>query len=155
MIAPCQRFEPIVGPYLGALSMRRDAVPVFLAMSVCLIISRAECSGADAYSLTRLGGRMSVDEKVALEEQVTKRPNDVEARTKLLGYYFIKGRQDADAKSAKQRHVVWLIENAPESEVLGLPYSQLNKILEPEGYQSGKQAWLRTLEQSPENLLIL
>src|SRR5262245_54592872 len=105
--------------------MRRVAVPVFLALTLCLTISRAECSAADAYSLTRLGGRMSVDEKTALEEQVAKSPQDVESRTKLLGYYFMKGRQDADAQSARQRHILWLIENAPEAEVLGLPYSQV------------------------------
>ena len=135
--------------------MRSDAVPVFLVMSVCLIASGTACSGEDAHSLTRLGGQMNSDEKVSLEEQVAKHPSDVESRTKLLGYYFIKGRQDADAKSARQRHVVWLIENAPESEVLGLPYSQLNNVLEPEGYDRAKQAWLRVIQESPEKVSVL
>ena len=89
------------------------------------------------------------------KEQVAKNPNDVESRTKLLGYYFMKAFQDAGARSAKQRHVVWLIENAPESEVLGLPYSQLNNVLEPEGYKRAKQAWLKVIEESPEKLLVL
>src|SRR4029077_19522862 len=90
-----------------------------------------------------------------LEDRVAKSPNDVDSRTKLLGYYFIKGRQDADAKTNRQRHVVWLIENAPESEVLALPYSGLDKILEREGYDRAKQAWLKIIQESPENLSVL
>lgn len=134
--------------------MRPNTVPVFAVMSVCFIVSRAECFG-DVYSLARLGGRMTMNEKISLEKQLATNPNDVESRTKLLGYYFIKGREDADAKAARERHVVWLIENAPESEVLGLPYSQLDKILEPEGYDRAKQAWLKAIQQSPENLIVL
>lgn len=109
----------------------------------------------DAHFLTMLGGEMTTAEKVSLEEQVAKNPVDVESRTKLLGYYFITGRQDSDAVSARQRHVLWLIENAPESEVLGLPYAQLDKILEPEGYERGKRAWLQVIEALPGNLCIL
>ena len=102
-----------------------------------------------------LGGQMSLEDKVSLEEQVAKNPNDVDSRTKLLGYYFIKGRQDADAKSNKERHVMWLIQNAPESEVLGLPYGQLNKSLEPKAYDQAKQAWQRIIQESPEKLSAL
>ncbi|HXT60007.1 MAG TPA: hypothetical protein VN699_15315, partial [Pirellulales bacterium] len=85
--------------------MRSHAMSVFSALFVCLISSETAYSAEDAQSLARLGGRMSAAEKVSLEEQVAKNPNDVDSRTKLLGYYFIKGRQDADAKSNRQRHV--------------------------------------------------
>lgn len=74
---------------------------------------------------------MSAADKASLEEHVAQNPNDVESRTKLLGYYFIKGRQEADAKANRQRHIVWLIENVPESEVLRLPYGGLNKSSKP------------------------
>ena len=135
--------------------MRSDAVSFFSVLFVCLIASVTAYSGEDAQSLARLGGQMSAADKVSLEEQVAKNPNDVDSRTKLLGYYFIKGRQDADAKSNRQRHVVWLIENAPESEVLGLPYSGLDKVLEKEGYDRAKQAWLTIIQKSPEKLSVL
>src|SRR5437868_11019771 len=101
--------------------MRSDAVSIASVLFVCLIASETACLGQDAQSLARLGGQMSSADKVSLEERVAKNPNDVESRTKLLGYYFTKGPQDADAKYNRQRHVVWLIENAPDSEVLGLP----------------------------------
>lgn len=135
--------------------MRFKAVPAFLVLLIVSIVSGTACLGEDTHRLTRLGGQMSSDEKALLEEQVAKNPNDIEARTKLLGYYFIKGRRDPDAKSARQRHIEWLITNAPESEVLGLPYSQLDKVLEPESYDRAKQAWLRAIQESPENLSVL
>jgi hypothetical protein len=135
--------------------MRSHAVSVFSVLFLCLIASEAAYSGEDAQSLARLGGQMSAADKVSLEEQVAKNPNDVDSRTKLLGYYFIKGRQDADAKSNRQRHVVWLIENAPESEVLGLPYSRIDKVLEKEGYDRAKEAWLKVIQKSPEELSVL
>lgn len=102
-----------------------------------------------------MGGLMNPAEKASLEEQVAKTPEDIEARTKLLGYYFLKGRTEADARPARQRHVVWLIENAPDSEVLGLPYSQIDRILEPESYNQAREAWLRILQASPEKLAVL
>ena len=98
---------------------------------------------------------MNAAEKALLEKQVTKNPNDVEARTKLLGYYFVKGRQDPDRNAARERHVLWLIQNAPASRVLGLPYSRLNKELQPEGYARAKQSWLEIIQESPANLAVL
>lgn len=135
--------------------MRSDVVSGLSVLFVFLITIGTARSGEEAHGLARLGGQMSAADKVSLEEQVAKNPNDVDSRTKLLGYYFIKGRQDADAKANRQRHVVWLIENAPESEVLGLPYSALDKVLEREGYDRAKQAWLRSTQTSPENLPVL
>jgi tetratricopeptide (TPR) repeat protein len=109
----------------------------------------------DAQRLAMLGGQMTLADKVSLEEEVAKNPNDVESRTKLLGYYFTKGRQDADAKSNRGRHIVSLIENAPESDVLGLPYGRLDKILERKDYDRAKQAWQKVIQESPENLSVL
>lgn len=129
---------------------------VSMALFAFLIASGTVCFGdEDAHRLASLGGQMNSDEKASLEEQLTKEPNDVEARTKLLGYYFISGRNDTDAKSARQRHVEWLIENAPESGVLGLPYGQLHKLLDRDGYDRAKQAWLKVIRESPENLKVL
>lgn len=132
--------------------MRSKAAPVSLVLFVFLIAPGTACLGEDAHGLTRIGSQMNSDEKASLEEQVAKNPNDIESRTKLLGYYFINGRQDPDTRSARRRHVEWLIENAPESEVLGLPYGLLDKILEHDSYDRAKQAWLKVIRESPENL---
>ncbi len=132
--------------------MRCDAISGSLVVGVLLIVTQTVILGEDAYSLTRLGSQMQSDEIAAVEEQVTQNPSDIEARVKLLGFYFLNGRQNAEFKAARVRHIEWLIENAPESKVLGLPYGQLNKILESEGYDRAKQAWLKVIEDSPKNL---
>jgi hypothetical protein len=136
-------------------AMQSYARSVFGVLFVCLVASETACPASDVHRLAMLGGQMSPEDKAALEEQVAKNPNDVESRTKLLGYYFIKGRQDADAKSNKERHVVWLIENAPESEVLGSPFGQLNKVLEPEAYDRASRAWQKVIQKTPEKLSVL
>lgn len=132
--------------------MRSLSVLMPLVIFALLLSSEAACLGQNAHGLAMLGGKLSSAEKATLEEAVTNNPSDVEARTKLLGFYFTQGRQDPEVTSAKTRHIEWLIEHAPESEVLGLPYSQLNLVLEPAGYAQCKQAWLTALQKSPENL---
>lgn len=103
----------------------------------------------------KVGSEMGQEDKDLLEEQVAKSPNDVRSRIKLLGYYFNKGWEDAEAKSNKEGHLVWLIENSPELKVLGSPYGRLDMYLEPQGYHRAAQAWKKLLSQSPENLAVL
>jgi hypothetical protein len=103
--------------------MRSAILPVLLVLAAGLIapaIARSDENDAQRWAMQ--GNQMSAEDRASLEEQVAKDPENVAARTKLLGYYFSKGRSDAPAKSAQQGHVLWLIENAPESGVLGLPY---------------------------------
>jgi len=128
---------------------------VVLVILVLLIASGTAWSGENALELARLGSGITSKEKLLLEEQVVKNPHDIDSRTKLLGYYFNTGRKEPDAKSARERHVLWLIENAPDSEVLRSAYGQLHKIIEPEGYELAKQAWLRIISESPDNLSTL
>ena len=85
-----------------------------------------------------------------LEKQVAGKPEDLVARTKLLGYYF-----GASGDAARRSHVLWLIEHAPEAEVLGTPFGALDKKLDPEGYEQGKAAWGAALEKQPRNLKLL
>jgi len=124
----------------------------YLLVLSSVAISGELCCAADAHRLAMEGGQMESAEKDELEARVAQSPEDLESRTKLLGYYFRKGRQDADAKAAKARHVIWLIHNAPAAEVLGLPYGQLDKILETDAYEQAKQAWLAVLGDTPEDL---
>ncbi|MCA9093933.1 MAG: hypothetical protein KDA68_10630 [Planctomycetaceae bacterium] len=128
---------------------------VFLVILALLVTSGTAWSDENALDLARFGSGINSKEKLLLEEQVAKNPYDIDSRTKLLGYYFNKGRKEPDAKSARERHVLWLIENAPESEVLRSAYGQLHKVIEPEGYELAKQAWLRIISESPDNLSTL
>jgi len=134
------------------VSFRRISVAV---VAVVLINLSAETSAMDAHALARIGTNLTADEAAALEERIKESPGDVESRTKLLGYYFQRVFQDQSAREAKQRHVLWLIENSPESEVLSSPYGQLGAILDAEAYLQGKKAWVDQLAKQPENLKLL
>jgi len=129
---------------------------VFLSVTFITLNVASDFSfGDNTHEIARAGGKMDAAEKVLLEEKLKQSPEDIESRTKLLGYYFITGRADADANEAKTRHIVWFIEHAPQSEVLGLPYGKLDKILQPEGFQQAKAAWLAALDSAPNDLAAL
>jgi tetratricopeptide (TPR) repeat protein len=109
----------------------------------------------DAHDLTRIGSDLTADEAESLEQHVEQHPGDVESRTKLLGYYFRAAHRDQSAREAKRQHVLWLINNSPESEVLSLPYGSLDAHLDPEAYSQGKKVWGDQLKQQPGNLKLL
>lgn len=133
------------------------SVPVLVLGVLLMSLATSETAYPDdnVQQLLKLGREMTREDKILLEDQLAKKPNDVDSRTKLLGYYLIKGRQDSDAAANKERHIIWLIENAPESEVLGPPYSKLHKVIEPKAYSRAATAWKKTLSEAPENLSIL
>ena len=115
--------------------------------------STGEKSGRDAI----IAGRNLTPEQVAsLEEKLATDPDDLPARTQLLGFYGgVRSIRDQSAKEAKREHVLWFIRNSPESEVLGMPPSQINHILEPDGYAEAKEAWMSQIDREPENATLL
>jgi len=129
---------------------------LFAVISVLVFVCM--CSTAFAESASRLamsGYRLTAEEVESLEKQIEKDPNDITSRTKLLGYYFRKQFQDKSARQAKQKHVLWLILNSPESEVLATPYGELNPFQDKETYSQGKKAWIKQLKTKPDNLKLL
>jgi tetratricopeptide (TPR) repeat protein len=101
------------------------------------------------------GRALAAEDAQALETRIEQDPQDVTSRTKLLGYYFGKQFQNRSAREAKQKHVLWLIQNAPESAVLGMPEGTLDAILDPDAYSRGKRAWIDQLKKEPANLKLL
>ncbi len=127
---------------------------LFAVISVLVFVYM--CSTAFADSATRLamsGYRLAAEEVESLEKQIEKNPHDITSRTKLLGYYNGEQFQNQSAREAKRKHVLWLILNSPESEVLATPYGELNAITE--AYSQGKKAWINQLKRTPANLKLL
>jgi predicted Zn-dependent protease len=111
-------------------------------------------TSANVYKLTMSGGKLKPQEADKLEQQLAKHPRNIDLRTKLLGYYWRK-RSDSASQQAKYKHILWLIKNAPEAEVLAIPYGQLNKVFAPQAYPKAKKLWLEQLKNQPTNLKIL
>jgi len=125
---------------------------------IAVLVLVCMCSTAfaqDASSLAMSGRRLTAEEVESLEKRIEKDPRDITSRTRLLGYYFGEQFQNLSAREAKQKHVLWLIVNSPESEVLGLPYGTLDAILDGEAYSQGKKAWIDQLKREPANLKLL
>jgi hypothetical protein len=111
--------------------------------------------GQDANSLAWSGRSLTAEEAEALENRIKQNPTDVASRTLLLGYYSAQQFQDESARRAKRRHVLWLIVNSPESEVLGTPYGELDAHLDAQAYAQGKRAWIEHLKRRPDDLKLL
>jgi hypothetical protein len=87
-----------------------------------------------------------------LEAQIEKNPEDLTARTKLIGYYYYQWMQPGEeaAKAARRKHILWLIEHHPDSPILNLaevPIEEIgNSLADPEGYKQARQLWLSQME---------
>lgn len=73
-------------------------------------------------------------------------PNDAEARQALLDYYFrTPGLDPAAAIAARRRHILWVIENAPASDLAGLPAATIDaaghRLADPQGFKLASDAW--------------
>ncbi len=105
---------------------------------------------ADTHSLALAGGELTTEAVAALEQQIEQNPDDVTARTKLLGYYFAKPPGEA-----RRTHALWFIRNKPEHEINALPYAGLDAREDAEAYSQGKSAWIGHLTREPDNLKLL
>jgi len=125
---------------------------------IAVLVFVCMCSAAfavDASSLEIRGIRLKAEEAESLEKQIEKNPDDITSRTILLSYYSRKQYQDKSAREAKQKHVLWLIMNSPEAEVLATTNGGLDSFLEKEAYSQGKKAWIDQLKKKPANLKLL
>src|ERR1039458_7799124 len=101
------------------------------------------------------GQNLNTNEVIDLETAVAKNPDNLSARTKLLGYYFMRQYSSQEAKEADEKHVLWIIKNHPEAAVAGLPYCCLDPILDEASYNEAKQLWLDHTKASPTNTIVL
>ena len=109
-------------------------------------------SEEDLFDELLAGRELASEQAAALEQHLTANPQDLNARARLLGYYFGEHRSD---RTRQTQHVLWFIRNAPESEVLEWPETEIMPMFDPEGYAEAKEAWLRQLENEPRNAVFL
>jgi len=89
----------------------------------------------DTLSVALSGGKLSEAERDALEALVKTKPDDQNARLRLVGYYF--GKQTLE----RMPHVLWVIKNLPTSDLAGSPFCYLFKITDADAYAEGAQLW--------------
>lgn len=100
---------------------------------------------------------LTAAEAAALEAHLLEDPTDVETRSVLIIHYF--GRPGE--RDRHDAHALWLVEHAPESDVLRNPYGLIlpapvgPDLAEPAVWTRAVAAWRRHLEEDPENLVLL
>lgn len=109
----------------------------------------------DAYRLAIKGGKLSSEEAQQLEEKLQKNPDDLSARTMLLGYYGRKAFESNEARTKRQKHILWIIQNHPDARIAGLPDSGLNPVLDGQVYYEAKNLWLKQADIHNKNTAIL
>ncbi|WP_437767245.1 hypothetical protein WMF27_20215 [Sorangium sp. So ce281] len=105
----------------------------------------------DWLSLCTDGIDLAAQDAAALESHLLKSSNDIEARTKLLGFYFTSPNDDAQQRRAD--HIHWLIAHRPEIHLAA--FARIHPEHYPDAYNEGKRLWLSTVSNSPNDLAVL
>lgn len=98
---------------------------------------------------------MSAAEVAQLEDHLSKEPGDMEARTKLLGYYQMRRFGPDGNPTKRNENILWIIQHHPEAEIAGLPQTFIDPKLDASGYEQAKTAWLDAVKQHPQNASVL
>jgi hypothetical protein len=135
------------------------SVAVTIALG-CLWFSRAVSAGG-AFGSNRarhwaISGRMMSPEQASdLEQRLAVDPHDVEARTKLLGYYFVREDAFEAARVRRREHVLWLIANQPGGDAVRLSFAALTRERDGEAYAQSLALWRACAEGPCEDLGVL
>src|SRR4051812_12987155 len=109
-------------------------VASFILLLVILVfapIRQAQTkSQVDEYEIASRGEKLSDEEAQKLEGKLKADPSNSESHIMLLGYYFLKRFSSESARSRRRSHVLWIIENRPESMIAGKPEAYFDSVIE-------------------------
>jgi TonB family protein len=115
---------------------------------------------AQSYRTVLLEGRTLTPEAVRQFETALKtNPQDLNARTRLLGYYSARAGQDPAARLGRLKQVEWLIENQPDSFLLRDPAVRLQRTDFAPPYASHRDTlrndWKKQVELHPGDPILI
>ena len=97
------------------------------------------------------GRELSTAAARSLEAGLEKRPDDIAARLRLIGYYA--------GRAERSRHILWLVARRPDHDLFSWPEMYASPAgaapSNPDGFEQWKRAWLDQLSRSGEDGLIL
>ena len=119
------------------------------------IAAQASACSSNAVGLAHAGGALNDEQARALEAALQAKPDDLAARSKLLGYYSLRASQSSEARRSKQAHVLWLAQHHPEAEIASTAYAALYAGFDGEAYDKAKVLWLEQAKQRATNVRVL
>lgn len=96
-------------------------------------------------------GGLSEEDGVALEARVSVDGSDVDARVRLVGFYFLRFTPEDHRRRAE--HVAWLAEHHPEIGLGG--YGSVVEELAPVGYDAARRAWRAAVARPDADVRVL
>lgn len=121
-----------------------------------------QSSGRGDVAIPSEGRRLSKADALQLEKRLEQDPHDLSARSKLLGYYFHRASRQlgvAATIDARRRHIHWLINNYPDSDLAGMPEITIDpaghSLADREGYEAAKLLWEEQIEKHQADTAIL
>ena len=137
---------------LGATFVTVELTPVFAQRPA--VTSPAELA-RDGYGLTR-------NEAEAIEASLKDNPDVLAARTRLLGFYF-RGATRVYPREvtieARRRHILWLIENSPDSEASALSEATIDakghELADPAGFEQASVRWMEQARRHAHDVRVL
>lgn len=98
----------------------------------------------------RAGRTLSPRQAAQLEGALQANPANLALRARLLGYYYSKSLHDeglAATQQARRRHVLWIIQNVPGSEIAAMGEARLSPdshaLADKAGYEQARALWLK------------
>jgi tetratricopeptide (TPR) repeat protein len=128
------------------MSMENIVRKAVVAAAIACGASTAVAQADREQDLLMQGMRLPAAEAGKLQEQIKEQPDELDARLKLLGYYFMQRHGSADAKRQHGELVAWVIDHHADMAWAGLPYVSVDHHLEPEGFAAVRALWLKQLK---------
>lgn len=96
-------------------------------------------------------GGLTEEDGAALERRIVANENDVDARVRLVGFYFLRIAPENHRRRAE--HLAWLAEHRPDIGLGGFGYIEEEQA--PAGHEATRRAWLAAAERPEADLCIL
>jgi tetratricopeptide (TPR) repeat protein len=133
---------------------------VFLFLVCTLQAQDSSASGPAQATVPRIPGQITAKDAAALEAELITNLDNLAAREQLITYYFYEmiTSRSSVLEEKREKHVFWLIEHHPESELAGSPEAEIMPMGfsgSVESYGRGKRLWLQQVEKYPDNQQIL
>lgn len=89
-----------------------------------------------------------------MEQQLAREPDDLETRSKLIGYYFVQ-----NVREPRLTHILWMIEHHPEAELTAFNSAGLspraNALNTIADYERASSLWRRQIAANPRDYRVL
>lgn len=121
-----------------------------LALLTIWCLNHGAARGEDLHDLFMAGHALSPQEAIELEVKIKLNPSDVDTRKILLGYYFGTQYQNEGDRKKRSEHILWLVENAPESAAFQSPETSINPQLDAQAHKAVKDKWQVVLRDAGE-----